>query len=358
MRQLLLNLRRIWQQQLSFKLAALYLLLVAVTAFILPLLPIAYLPNELDLQHTFAKPFAGASAHWLGTDALGRDVLSNILYGARTAFAISIPVMLLSTVLGLGLGLAAGYFGDSGLKTSRGNLVVSVLASFGTLYYAVYLPLNLVALKLPAHSIGLSILLLLLLLFVLYKVVRPLLKKWAFGARPVSVPVDYLVLRFAEAFTSVPRLLLILALASFLQPSMLLLSVIFILTFWPSAARLARAEMLKIKALPYFEAAKSIGATSGQLLFRHALPNMLGPIVVTFTFGLAGLLVLESVLSFLGIGVLGTFASWGRTIAGIRANTAAWWLVFFPGLALAATVWALQTVSFHLLNYLESRKQS
>ncbi|MBC5994363.1 ABC transporter permease [Pontibacter cellulosilyticus] len=357
--QLLNDIRQLSQQKSAFKIAILYLLLLLVFILVLPILPMAYGPNELDLQYTFAGPFTSGTdgLHWLGTDALGRDVLSNTLYGARSALLISVQVMLFATGLGLLLGMSAGYLGNNGLKISRAALPVTLLALFVFFYYGVYVPYSLAKTALPLKYTWFSLLLLLFLLLFLYRLLLPLLKKWHVAAVTSSLPLDYIVLRLTEAFTSIPRLLLILALASFMQPSVLLLSVIFAATFWPSSARLARAEMLKIKQLPYFEAAQSLGVTPLHLLTKHAMPNMLGPIIVTFTFGVADLLALESTLSFLGIGVPGTFVSWGRTIAGIRTNTSAWWLVVFPGAALATTVWALQTVSFHLLNYFEERKQ-
>ena len=105
-----------------------------------------------------------------------------------------------------------------------------------------------------------------------------------------------------------------------------------------------------------FEAAISLGLTKKRLLVRHALPHLLGPVVVAFSFGLAGLLMLESTLSFLNIGVSTELVSWGRMIAGIRINTAAWWLVAIPGVVLSATVLALQTVSYYILRALQHKK--
>ena len=357
--QLVRDLKRLWQRQLAFKAAVLYFLLLLATILLLPVLPIGYSPNELDLQHTFALPFSmGSEArHWFGTDALGRDVWANVLYGARSALMLAFPVMFFSTGLGLLVGISAGYFGNTGLRISRAAAVLLLPSLIATCYYGLYLPLSLAEHGLPIKHTLLSLLVLPLLLALLYGGLLPLLKRWRPAAASVSIPLDYLALRFIEAFTSIPRLLLILALASFLQPSVPLLSVIFAATFWTSTARLARAETLKIKQLPFFEAALGLGVPRLRLLTRHALPNMLGPIVVTFTFSVAGLLALESTLSFLGIGVPGTFVSWGRTIAGIRSNTSAWWLVAFPGAALAATVWSLQTISYHLLNHFEERKQ-
>ena len=362
MRQLIRHIQLLWHTKLSFRLAALYLLLLLLLVLLLPVLPLPYSPNELDLQRTFAPPLQwehytpSAPFHWLGTDAIGRDVLANVLYGARTAFVISLPVMLLSTVLGLLAGSAAGFYGDRNLKINRAGTVAVFLGMLAVAYYGLYLPLNFSSLGLPAgyylSSTG-TLLLLLALFWLLYLCTRRL---QLFQAT-FTFPLDTLVVRVIEMLSSLPHLLLVLVLASFVPPSVMLLSLIFIFTFWTGQARLARAEMLQIKKLAYFEAAKSIGLPPWQLLLRHALPNMLGPILVAFTFGLAGLLALESTLSFLGIGVPSTLASWGRTIAGIRSNTSAWWLVAFPGAALALTVLALQVFSYHLLHALQGKKR-
>jgi len=351
-----------WQAKPGFRLSALYLVFLLLLLLVLPLLPLPYGPNQLDLTHPFQAPFSwelyrsAAPFHWLGTDALGRDVLVNVLFGARTAFAISLPVMLLSTIIGLLAGCSAGYFGDTGLKVSRAGLLAILLGLAATAYYGLYLPLMLSALNEQGSNIRASLGVLFAAWLVLCLALRPLLKRRAAFASALTLPLDQLVLRSTEFLTSIPRLLLILVLASFVRPSVPMLSLLLVITFWTSQARLARAEMLQLCRLPYFEAARSIGLTHWQLLLRHALPNMAGPVTVAFTFGLAGLLTLESTLSFLGIGVPAELVSWGRMMAGIRTNSAAWWLVAFPGGALALTVLALQSFSNYLLEAFQAKK--
>ncbi|WP_439882273.1 ABC transporter permease [Pontibacter sp. MBLB2868] len=362
MKQLLSNISYLWHNKAGFRFALLYLALLLLIILMLPWLPLPYQPNELDLNHIYQMPFAwqhslGAyGQHWLGTDALGRDVLANVLYGTRSAFLISFPVMLLSTAAGVLIGICAGFFGNKGIKISRAAMLVGGIFVFLFFYFGLYLPLQLLNLEFSWLSLGLCYIILIITYALLYKVVLPLLKKWELFLKTVSLPLDYLTLRIIESLNSIPNLLLILVIASFLPPSIFLLSFVIIAVTWTSTARLARAEMLKIRSLTYFEAARSIGLTQKQLLLRHALPNMLGPIIITFTFGVAGLLALESTLSFLGIGVPASFVSWGRTIAGIRANTSAWWLVVFPGGALALTVLALQMISNYLLHSFEQKK--
>jgi peptide/nickel transport system permease protein len=364
MKLLLNNIKQLWKSKFLFRLALGYLLLLIVLLLVLPWLPVAYGANTLDLQHIFQPPFKSIKAgttqpvHWLGTDALGRDVFSNMLYGARNALFISIPVMVLSSLFGTLAGTAAGFFGDTKLKLTLASLTGLLLTLFLFGYYGIYVPLQLADLGVGTTAILSSFGTLLVLVAILYKGIIPLLQKLPVFCTPIAFPVDQLVIRLIEGFTSIPKLILILVIASFIAPSVTLLSVILVLTYWTATARLARAEMIKIRELPYFEAAISLGIPARQLIFKQALPNMLGPLVVTFTFGLAGLLTLESTLSFLGIGLPGTFVTWGRIIAGIRSNTAAWWLVAFPGAFLALTIVALQACSYCLLSIIRTGKNS
>ncbi|GAB3528164.1 hypothetical protein GCM10027443_05720 [Pontibacter brevis] len=353
MRQVWQNILYLWRSKIAFQLAGGYLLLLLALVLVLPFLPLSYAPNELDLAHTFQPPFEAAvplnqARHLLGTDGVGRDVLSNMLYGARTALLISVPVMLLATLMGLALGAGAGYYADRGLRVRSSSLILLLPGIWCFCYYGIYLPLQVVHLNLGITPLAVSFLAGALLLMLLFGLFMLLHKKETFMHRKVAVPVDQLVLRLIEGLSTIPRFVLILVLASFLPPSVPLLSAILVLTLWTGVARLARAEMLRIKQLPYFEAAKSIGLSSKQLLWRHALPNLAGPVLVAFTFGLGGLLALESTLSFLNIGVPTTLVSWGRIISNIRTNTSAWWLVAFPGAFLTFTVLALYTCSHYL----------
>ncbi|WP_461491315.1 ABC transporter permease [Pontibacter sp. HJ8] len=347
--------RETWQVKPAFRLALVYLFLLTLLVVILPWLPLPFQPNELDLEQVFRKPFAWDTYqsdrpfHWLGTDALGRDVLVNTLYGARTALVISLPVMLLTTFLGLLLGAAAGLYGDHKAAMSRARLLMGLISLFFIGYYGIFMPLQLARLKfettafIPALSFALLVPAFLLI------GMTPFLKQWPYLRQKVAIPLDQLVLRLIETLTSIPKLILILVLASFASPSLLLLSLLLILTYWTGIARLARAETLRIREMPFFEAATSIGVSQPQLIYRHVFPNLLPPVMVSFVFGLAGLMMLESTLSFLNIGVSTELVSWGRMIAGIRSYTSAWWLVVFPGAFLSLTVLALQTCSYYLL---------
>lgn len=360
MRQVWQSIKHLWRSKPAFRLASGYLILLLLLVLVLPWIPLPFDPSKLDIAHPYQEPFERATApgqarHLLGTDKLGRDVLSNLLYGARTALFISVPVMLIATLIGLILGAGAGYYANRGFMMRRGSVLLILLGMLCFSYYGIYLPIQITNMGLGMDAIAGSLITCACLLMLLFGIFVLLHKRVRFLQRQVAVPLDQMVLRFIEGLSTIPRFVLILVLASFLPPSIILLSILLILTLWTNIARLARAEMLRIKQLPYFEAATSIGLTGSQLLWRHALPNLTGTVLVAFTFGLGSLLTLESTLSYLDIGVPTTLVSWGRLIAGIKANTSAWWLVAFPGAFLTATVLALYTCS-HYLNVIFSQK--
>jgi len=352
MKRLLRDVQQLWQDKLAFRLAAVYLVLLVVLVLVLPWLPLPFAPNYLDLNHLFQPPFSDVTGavniHWFGTDALGRDVMTETLYGARTGLFISIPVVITSTFIGLVLGASAGFFGDNRLKISKAALLLLPLLLFLLFYLGLYLPLQIQQYRLPSTGIWLSWGILVLCTAVLWLLLRLAPQKAFWFRSEIKFPLDMLIIRAIEVVSSVPWLILVLLLASFMPPSVVLLSLILTLTNWTHTARLARAEMLRIREMPYIEAGRTLGFTDVQLVFRQALPNMLGPVMVVVGFSLAGLLTLESTLSFLGIGLPPTVVSWGRTITGIRSNTSAWWLVAFPGGFLALTVLALQTFSYYM----------
>jgi peptide/nickel transport system permease protein len=351
-----------WQAKRAFRVALVYLILLGVLILVLPFLPLPFNPNELDLEQVSRRPFDWSSYHpeqsfhWFGTDALGRDVLSNMLYGARTAFVISLPAMLLTTMLGILLGAAAGLYGDEKAAISRGRLLMLLISLAIFSYYGLYMPLQLVRLKFEFSALIHSFLLALVVPAVLLSVGAALLRRWSYFRKLIALPLDQLVLRLIEVLTSIPKLILLLVLAAFAPPSLLLLVLLLIFTYWTGTARLARAETMRIKEMLYFEAAISMGVPHFRLIYRHVLPNLLAPVMVSFVFGLASLMMLESTLSFLNIGVTSDLVSWGRTIAGIRSNTSAWWLVAFPGAFLSLTMLALQTCSYYLLKVSQEKQ--
>ena len=218
-------------------------------------------PGEIEIARRLQSP---SWAYPLGTDDLGRDVLTRILYGARISLLVGFVAVGIATVIGIVLGALAGYYG-----------------------------------------------------------------RW----------VDALLMRFVDIMLCFPTFFLILAVIAFLDPSIWNIMIIIGLTGWMGVARLVRAEFLSLRERDFVLSARALGAGDGRIIFRHILPNALSPVLVSATLGVAGAILTESALSFLGIGVQPPTPSWGNMlIAGKQTLGTAWWLSVFPGLAILITV--------------------
>ena len=151
--------------------------------------------------------------------------------------------------------------------------------------------------------------------------------------------IDRLLMGAADALLAIPRLILLLVCAALWRPGATTVIAVLVVTGWMAVARLVRAEVLGIRARPFVEAAAALGATPPRILWRHVLPNALGPAIVAITLGVGGAILLESGLSFLGLGVQPPQPSWGNMIAdGRDAIVIAPWVALAPGLALIVTV--------------------
>ncbi|PLX85142.1 MAG: peptide ABC transporter permease [Desulfuromonas sp.] len=151
--------------------------------------------------------------------------------------------------------------------------------------------------------------------------------------------VDTVIMRFVDIMLCFPTFFLILAVIAFLEPSIWNIMIIIGLTSWMGVARLVRAEFLSLRERDFVQAARALGARDSRVIFKHILPNALSPVLVSATLGVAGAILTESALSFLGIGVQPPTPSWGNMlIAGKQTLGTAWWLSAFPGLAILFTV--------------------
>jgi peptide/nickel transport system permease protein len=224
-------------------------------------------PNRPDVRKILDGP---SPAHPLGTDQLGRDVLSRMLYGARVSLAVGFVSVGIATVIGIALGAAAGYHGGT---------------------------------------------------------------------------IDAMVMRLVDLMLVFPRLFLLLAVLAFLRPSIWTIMAVIGLTGWMSVARLVRAEFLTLKEREFVLWSQSIGASSFRTIWRHILPNAIGPVLVAMTLGIPAAILTESGLSFLGLGVQPPHATWGNILnEGKDAIEIGWWLSAYPGLAILVTV-----LSYNLL---------
>jgi peptide/nickel transport system permease protein len=258
--------------------AALVLFVVAVFApWIAPANPAAQsLATRLD---------APSVGHWMGTDELGRDVLSRVVFGARVSLTVAVCVVFGCGVTGLIIGSLAGYFGG-----------------------------------------------------------------WW----------DRLVnLLLINAFLSFPGILLAIAFAAFFGPGIGKVILALIITGWAGYARLARAQVLKVKELEFALAARSLGASHGRILVRHLLPNIMQPVLIQATIGMAGAILAESTLSFLGLGVLAPIPSWGAMLNDARGHLFdAPHMVVFPALAVMMAVLSFNLLGDAWRDWLDPRTRS
>jgi len=240
--------------------------------------PVPYRPNEVNLRNPLANP---SSRHLLGTDKLGRDVLSGMIHGARVSLTIGIVAVGLATIIGVLLGAIAGFFGGG---------------------------------------------------------------------------IDLAVNRLFEIMMAIPTFFLIITISAFVEePSIFYIMAVIGLTGWVGIARFTRNEFVKVRGAEYVTAAEALGAHPARIMFIHILPNTLSPIIVSVVFGIAGAILVESSLSFLGIGVPADVVTWGSILNEARSNTFAWWLAVFPGWAIFMTVLAYNLLGEGLRDALDPR---
>lgn len=237
-----------------------------------------YDPAAIDVSSILLPP---SWEHWCGTDTLGRDVFSRMLFGARVSLAVGFVAVGIATLIGVVLGALAGYAGG----------------------------------------------------------------RW-----------DGLVMRATDMVLCFPTFFLILAVIAFLEPSIWNIMIVIGLTSWMGVARLVRAELLSLRQREFVLAARSLGVPAMRLITRHLLPNAMGPILVSFVLGVAGAVLVESGLSFLGLGVQPPDPSWGNILTEGKDNIQiAWWLSLYPGLAILITVLGYNLLGEGLRDLLDPR---
>lgn len=250
---------------------------ILVLAIFAPLL-VPYDPDAIDVKAILLAP---SSSHWMGTDGLGRDVFSRMLYGARISLLVGFVAVGIATAIGVILGAISGFY--------RGG-------------------------------------------------------------------VDSFIMRLVDIMLSIPTFFLILAVIAFLTPSIWNIMVVIGLTSWMGVTRLVRAEFLSLREREFLLAAQTLGAGDMRLIFRHLLPNSLGPVIVSFVLGVASAVLVESGLSFLGLGVQPPQASWGNILTdGKEYIQFAWWLSLFPGMAILLTVLGYNLLGEGLRDALDPR---
>ncbi|NND31695.1 MAG: ABC transporter permease [Saprospiraceae bacterium] len=270
--------------------------------------------------------------HILGTDRLGRDVAAGLVFGCRKSIYIAFLSALISLLIGMLLGGAAGYWGNNlKIQSTWYFLIWMLLVIYGI--YCVYYDL------LP----GLLVVILVAFAFLPNLYFRDEKSKY------FRLPADFLVIKLIETIQSIPGLIILLVVAAIVRsPSLTLLAVIISLIRWTGFARFIRAEVIKIKARDYITAAKISGLSNWKIATKYILPEAFGPLIVVFAFGVSSVILLESTLSFLGIGLPVNEVTWGTLLGQAKQNPNAWWLALFPGLCILLLVLSLNLIGDQL----------
>lgn len=329
--------------------------------------PIPYLPQNIDEANVHSVgPFDKQQVssvrwrHWLGTDELGHDILSAMIYGTRIAMLVGVFSMSIATLIGLTMGLLAGYFGDDRLKISRAGIIFNILFfvlavfySFGLRSYALGDALSHSFISFSAQLLF-SVCIMLIIMCIGNLLAVPF-KRISFLDKKICIPVDIIISRCIEVMMSIPTLFIIMAVIAITKPSIILVMVVIGATAWTGIARFVRAELLRIRELEYIEAARALGYSQIRTIFRHALPNALSPVLIAIAFGIAGAILSEATLSFLGIGIPADMITWGSLLAEARTKPTAWWLAIFPGIAIFITVTAYNLLGEGLTDAMDPR---
>ena len=248
----------------------------------------------------------------------------------------------IASIIGIVLGAYAGYFGDTKLKMPRIKYYLTLFGVFLGLFYGFGYRKYILTDAFAKSSLSgftqimISFFIIIAIVFVLRKLSRLL----HFGKlqEEIAVPVDTFVSRGIELLNSIPRLLLIITITAIVARSIWIIMVIIGITGWTRIARFTRAELLRIRSLEFVQAAESLGYSNSRTIFKHAMPNALAPVFVSIAFGIASAILIESALSFLGIGVPDDVVTWGSLLNLGRQNLEAWWLIIFPGFAIFLTI--------------------
>jgi len=309
---------------------------------IFPIIPYSANYRDRDNVH-YTSPFGpqkmkkNQAWHWLGTDSLGKDVAAGIIGGIRVALKVGLLSMLIAIIIGLFMGGLAGYFGDDGLRLPLLTILINGIALFLAIHFGFICRSYQLSLKEADGELFKSILIFLGILL-LFNGLAKLLQYLPILQKMVTVPLDMVIMRIIEVINSVPGLLLIIAFSAIFSTATLWPIILIIGFFnWTGIARFFRAELLKVRRMEYIQASKALGFSNWRILFKHALPNAIGPVIILVAFGIAGAILAEASLSFLGIGITSDVqVTWGTML---RDRTiSAWWMSIFPGLAIFVTI--------------------
>ena len=284
---------------------------------------------------------------FLGTNDFGQNILFLVISGAKYSLGISFFSALFAGIIGIIIGGVAGYFGDNSIKVKRYH-VISFLVVVLIFWFYTNLGLTMSTLRQSLTAFFLAI----TLSLVVWKSLCVSLKKINIFNRSIYLPIDIFNTKFTEIVFAIPSYFIILVFSSFLGNSMWAIILVLALTSWPQSALLMRAELLRIREMNYINALKLSGISHIKILIKHAIPNAISPLLVNFVFFVSGLLIVESTLSYIGIGLSADITTWGKIISSFKHNTANWWVAFFPGIIIFLTILSIHKIG----SWLEEEK--
>lgn len=311
-----------------------------------PIIPYKY--DDLDLKNSFKPPLTSGlnGIHLLGTDLVGRDIAAGMVNGARVAFIIASIAIILSFVFGIFIGLTIGFYGDNGIKRNLLQQISIVLIIIFSMYYLIHI---------VQDGFTIYTIIPLLILGIIGYILDVLFGK--ISIKKYGLPIDLIVQRLFEIQESVPGLFIILAfVAIVVKISLFTIPLILAFLHWMTFAHHARAEALHIRGEEYVQSAKASGMSDLRLLWKHVLPNALPHLLVVVAFSFSGVILIESTLSFLGIGLPLEEISWGKILAEARKSPKSWWLAVFPGLAIFLVLYSFNTLGDILSTYQRNQK--
>jgi peptide/nickel transport system permease protein len=241
--------------------------------------PVKFYYSDVDLFNNLAAP-STENGHYLGTDQIGRDVLSGLIHGSRISLSVGFVAAGIAVLIGVVLGAIAGFYG--------GN-------------------------------------------------------------------IDITIMRLVEIMRLFPSFFLIITIVALYGSSIWFIMIAIGITTWTGNAQLTRGEVLKVRNMDYISAATSLGLKNRRIIFRHVLPNALAPVLVSAAFEIAGAILIEAGLSFLGFGVAATTVTWGSVLSEARGATSSWWLAIFPGFMIFISIVAYNLVGEGLRDALDPR---
>ena len=331
--------------------------------------PCAYSPNTIDADNAPCKspfdkqlleltnkqvvPLPLKFRHWLGTTQNGTDVLSGIIHGTKISLSVGIFSMLIAALLGIGLGACAGYFGNSSLKIGYVQSILLIISIGVAWFYGFVVRASSLSNAFQQGGIYL-----IMQLFLSFCICGSIIYLFSFIGKRIDnklklsetlhLPVDTIVSRLIEILNAIPSLLLIITISAIAKPSYTVLICIIGFLSWTNIARLTRTEFQKTKQLDYVTSCNAIGMSDFRVMYKHILPNVFPLILVQLVFGMAGAVLVEASLSFLGVGVPLDIVTWGSLLNEARDHFSSWWLVLFPGLCVFTLIYIYNKIGAEL----------